>query len=70
MNQACNPRQKKGERNVFCPLYNRCLNHAIKESWEYFACSDCRNKLNQGSRPEIPLMAIDLIEHYDLRLEI
>ena len=69
MNKACNPLQRKGERNVFCPLYNLCLNHAINESWQNFACGDCLNKLDQGPRPEMRPMAIDSSEHYDLRLK-
>jgi hypothetical protein len=70
MNKACNPLQRKGVRNVFCPLYNRCLNRAVKESWRHFACGDCLNKLDQGLRPEMMPMAIDLLEHYDLRLKL
>jgi len=70
MNKVCNPLQRMGERNVFCPLYNGCLNHAVKESWQYWTCGDCRNKLNQGAMPEMRLMATDSVEHYDLRLKL
>ena len=70
MNKTCNPLQRKGERNVFCPLYNRCLDHAIKEFWEYWDCGDCQNKLNQGGRPEMRLMATGSIAYYDLRLKL
>ena len=70
MNTTCNPLRRTGERNVFCLFYSRCLNHAVKESWEFWTCRDCRNKLNQGARPEMRLMAADSIEHYDLRLKL
>ena len=63
MDKACKPLKRRGERNVFCPLYNHCLDHAIKESWEYWTCRDCRHKLDQGARPEMGLMASDSIEY-------
>ena len=70
MNKTCTPLKRIGERNVFCLFYNRCLNHAVKESWECWTCGDCRNKQNQGARPEMRLMAADSIEHHDLRLKL
>lgn len=70
MNKACNPLQREGERNVFCPFYNRCLDHAIKESWQYWDCGDCRNKENQRAIPEMRLVTTDSIEHCDLRLKL
>ena len=63
MEKTCKPLQRRGERNVFCPFYDRCLNHAVKESWEYWDCSDCQHKLDQGARPEMRLIASDSIEY-------
>jgi len=69
MENACKPLQRRGARNVFCPLHNRCLNHAIKESWQYWTCRDCRHKLDQGAGPEMQVMTTDSIAYYDLRLK-
>ena len=68
MSRAGKPTQTKGERNVFCSFYKGCLDHAVKESWAYWACGDCQYKLDQGARPELKLMTTDAIEYHDLRL--
>jgi hypothetical protein len=68
MNRAGKPLQRKGERNVFCPLYKGCLDRAVKESWPHWDCGDCQHKRNEGGRPEMRLMAADSIEYHDLRL--
>jgi len=68
MNRAGKPLQRKGERNVFCPLYKGCLDHAVKESWPHWDCGDCQHKLDQGARSEMKLVVTDSIEYYDLRL--
>lgn len=43
------PVQTKGYRNVFCPHYRKCLDHASKRHWEYWTCSHCRHKHLQES---------------------
>ena len=43
MLENSNPAQVKGERNVFCPHYRSCLDHASKNHWEYWACQACRH---------------------------
>ncbi len=68
MDKTCNPLPRNGERSVFCSYYNGCLDHAVKRSWRYWDCGDCRHKLDQGSMPEIKLTAEGSIGYYDLRL--
>lgn len=70
MNKTRNPLQRRGKRNVFCPLYQGCLDHAVKHSWLFWACDRCGHKLNEGARPELKIMAADSIESYDLRLGV
>lgn len=36
-----NPIRKKGERNIYCPFYNDCLDHAVKNLWWYWSCVEC-----------------------------
>jgi hypothetical protein len=43
------PVQAKGYRNVFCPFYRKCLDHASKKHWEYWTCLHCRHKSMQES---------------------
>jgi hypothetical protein len=70
MNSACNPLPKKGVRNVFCSFYKGCLDHAVRASWPYWDCGDCRHKLDQGARPEMRMIATDSLEHHDLRVRL
>jgi hypothetical protein len=39
--------RKNGKKNVFCPYYKDCLNHAAKLRWENWDCSECPHKLTQ-----------------------
>jgi hypothetical protein len=57
MNTERNPVRRRGNRNVFCPLYRECLDDAIKGSWQDWDCEDCRHKLNHKNEPD-PLLAV------------
>ncbi len=47
-----NPSPIKGERNLFCPHYRNCLDHASKNYWEYWSCQDCVHRLETESVTE------------------
>jgi hypothetical protein len=47
------PIRRPGSRNIHCPHYGACLDHAVKHWWEYWACCDCPHKLKQESMTEI-----------------
>ena len=68
MDETCNPIQKKGERSVFCSHYKGCLDHAVRMSWLYWDCGDCRYKHDQGARPEVNLFGVNPIGCYDLKV--
>jgi hypothetical protein len=36
-----NPIRKRGERNIYCPFYSDCLDHAVIQFWQYWSCSQC-----------------------------
>lgn len=57
MNTERNPVRRRGNRNVFCPLYTECLDDAIKGSWQDWDCDDCPHKLNHKNEPD-PLLAV------------
>ncbi|MBL7180390.1 MAG: hypothetical protein ABIK98_09455 [Pseudomonadota bacterium] len=44
MQPHSNPMRVQGEKNVFCPYYGECLNHACKKGWEYWTCLDCEHR--------------------------
>jgi hypothetical protein len=39
-----NPICKKGERNIYCPFYSDCLDHAVNQFWRYWSCFQCPYK--------------------------
>ncbi|MBW1739646.1 MAG: hypothetical protein JRJ42_00765 [Deltaproteobacteria bacterium] len=47
MKSRPNPIHKSGTRNVFCPYYEKCLDHAVERRWRYWKCSECPHKLRQ-----------------------
>jgi hypothetical protein len=52
MNPKANPIAKHGERNIYCPYYDDCLDHAVKYCWEFWNCSTCPYKLIERSTAE------------------
>lgn len=55
MEKDKNPIHNKGYRNVFCPYYRSCLDHASKHYWECWTCFDCRHKQEQKSPTDVML---------------
>ena len=49
MKSKPNPIHKSGTRNVFCPYYEECLDHAVERRWKYWNCTGCPHKLNKIS---------------------
>ncbi len=47
MKSMLSPICRKGERNVYCPNYNDCLDHAVDHKWRYWSCSECSFKMIQ-----------------------
>ncbi len=40
-----NPIHRSGFRNIQCPHYHSCLDHAAKNFWRCWDCNDCHYKL-------------------------
>jgi len=55
MGKDKNPVHNKGYRNVFCPYYRNCLDHASKHYWECWTCLDCRHKQEQKTPIDVML---------------
>ena len=45
MEHAANPVSGSGERNVYCPFYDGCLDHAIEQAWRSWNCTKCKNQM-------------------------
>lgn len=44
-----NPVNRTGDRNLYCPYYEGCLDHAVESRWQYWNCSECSHKQRQQS---------------------
>jgi hypothetical protein len=66
MEQNRNPIYTKGDRNVFCPYYSDCLDHAVKNHWEYWACLDCEYKPNERLVTDILISSASADLYYSL----
>jgi hypothetical protein len=43
MNYNENPVHTRGDKNVFCPYYDNCLDHAVELHWECWTCQHCQH---------------------------
>jgi hypothetical protein len=44
-----NPIPAKGERNIYCPYYDNCLDYAVQDWWDSWNCSQCPYRLIKQS---------------------
>ncbi len=49
MEPMLNPIHKLGDRNLYCPHYGECLDHAVDHRWSSWDCSECLHKSTQES---------------------
>jgi hypothetical protein len=52
MYSQADPLPEQGERNVLCPHYGGCLDHALFCSWHSWSCSRCRYRLLHEPIPD------------------
>ncbi len=69
-NNGLNPMHKKGDRNIFCPHYCKCLDHAIHKSWEFWACAECQHKRDTQSFEDFSFTHSEQILYHSLPQEI
>jgi len=58
------PTQRNGSRNIFCPYYGECLDHAAKRHWDAWACFDCGHKMMKESGRQGPFLSGDTSPYY------
>lgn len=44
-----NPINRLGTKNILCPYYRNCLDHAVSRFWQFWDCSECTHKAEQES---------------------
>jgi len=70
MKQNHNPIHKKGDKNILCPHYRDCLDHAAKDHWESWSCIDCHHKLTSKSHTDILVTGSEAPMCYNLPQKI
>jgi hypothetical protein len=70
MDKNPNPIHNNGSRNLFCPYYGDCLDHAAKLHWEAWACFDCYHKMLTEAGAEGPFSSGDTTPYYRISPEI
>ena len=60
------PIYKKGDRNALCPFYRDCLDEAILNSWDYWACRECRHRLSRDPAFDALSLVDDSVTYYEL----
>ncbi len=66
MQKHCNPRQHKGERNLFCNHYSNCLDYVIRNDWPDWACTRCAYQRNHYDKPVVFHSDTDTFDYHDL----
>ena len=41
MEPKANPVCKRGERNIYCPIYSDCLDQVVNQFWQHWSCTQC-----------------------------
>ena len=70
MEALANPINRLGDRNIDCPHYRSCLDHAVKFAWNYWDCSGCDFKMLTQSLPMLDCSPRGADLYYSLPVEI
>ena len=49
-----NPICSEGYKNISCPFYSDCLDHAVEHWWDYWTCLECQHKQTHISVYQTP----------------
>lgn len=63
------PSPRRGERNIFCPCYNECLDYAVKRAWVQWTCLQCGQRFEREPLEEGSFSSQDQVCYYDVLLE-
>lgn len=66
MDPKANPIPGTGERNIYCPFYNHCLDYAVDQSWLCWNCSQCLHRLIRQSVSGRDYEISEAVNYYEL----
>ena len=61
-----NPIHSSGKKNIFCPHYRTCLNHAVKNTWDSWECDNCVYKSIKEPLKDIQILIHDDSPYYSV----
>ena len=64
-----NPVPRGGYRNFFCTYYSQCLDLAIMNAWDSWACSKCTHKKQVHIFNDVPATSSDAALYHELPRE-
>ena len=70
MELKSNPIHKLGSKNIYCPYYEECLDHAVEGRWKYWSCSECPHKVTQQRRLSEVRTVHDSVVYYQVPSQI
>lgn len=70
MNSKAKPLPKTGERNIHCPYYDRCLDHAVDHRWDTWSCAKCQHKVAYQSISGWDYEITETVSYYELPLAL
>lgn len=66
MEPDLNPLNEAGSRNLFCPHYRKCLDHAVKDQWLFWSCEACSHRYEVEELTDGVLTYADTLPVYSL----
>ena len=65
-----NPVRVKGNKNVFCPYYRKCLDIASMDNWKHWSCKHCASRHDKKPLSNVVLRSQDTGPYYSVPLSI
>jgi hypothetical protein len=70
MRTARKPIHRNGYRNALCPDYSKCLDLAVRRSWEFWDCGECKYRSERDPEFDMEVTLNRSVVYYDVPLEV
>lgn len=70
MRTARKPIHRNGYRNALCPDYGKCLDLAVRRSWEFWDCEECKYRSERDPEFDMEVTLSRSVVYYDVPLEV
>ena len=66
MKPSINPVHRYGKKNIFCPHYETCLDHAVEQCWRSWKCDHCAYESIREPLKNVQFLTHDDSPYYSL----